>query len=204
MRRLRRSIVARRWLSCICRRAARHGRGRQDDAGRLAGRVPGADDRVPARTARSTSRARSAMRAACLDAGCSGLIMLGTLGENSSLAPDEKEAVLRAAVEAADGRVPVIAGVAEYTTELAHRPGAPRRAGGLRRADGAALHGLRAGRARGGAPFPHAGGRHRPADHDLQQPAGLQGRPQARGLPGPGRIAPTSSRSRNRRTTAGA
>jgi 1-pyrroline-4-hydroxy-2-carboxylate deaminase len=55
---------------------------------------------------------------ACLDAGCGGLIMLGTLGENSSLSPDEKETVLRAAVEAAEGRVPVIAGVAEYTTEL--------------------------------------------------------------------------------------
>ena len=56
---------------------------------------------------------------ACLEVGCSGLIMLGTLGENSSLAPEEKEAVLRAAIEAADGRAPVIAGVAEYTTELA-------------------------------------------------------------------------------------
>ena len=55
---------------------------------------------------------------ACLDAGCDGLIMLGTLGENSSLSPEEKETVLRAAVEAAEGRVPVIAGVAEYTTEL--------------------------------------------------------------------------------------
>jgi 1-pyrroline-4-hydroxy-2-carboxylate deaminase len=39
------------------------------------------------------------------------------LGENSSLAPEEKERVLRAAVEAA-GRVPVLSGVAEYTTEL--------------------------------------------------------------------------------------
>ena len=57
--------------------------------------------------------------AACLDVGCNGLIMLGTLGENSSLAPAEKEAVLRTAVEAAAGRVPVIAGVAEYTTALA-------------------------------------------------------------------------------------
>ena len=55
---------------------------------------------------------------ACLDAGCDGLIMLGTLGENSSLSPEEKESVLRAAVEAAEGRVPVIAGIAEYTTEL--------------------------------------------------------------------------------------
>jgi 4-hydroxy-tetrahydrodipicolinate synthase len=56
---------------------------------------------------------------ACLEAGCRGLIMLGTLGENSSLSPDEKETVLRAAVEAVEGRVPVIAGVAEYTTALA-------------------------------------------------------------------------------------
>jgi 4-hydroxy-tetrahydrodipicolinate synthase len=54
----------------------------------------------------------------CIDAGCSGLIMLGTLGENTSLAPEEKEAVLRAAVEAAAGRMPVVSGVAEYTTEL--------------------------------------------------------------------------------------
>ena len=56
--------------------------------------------------------------AACLDAGCTGLIMLGTLGENSSLSPDEKESVLRAAVEAVGDRVPVLSGVAEYTTEL--------------------------------------------------------------------------------------
>ena len=55
---------------------------------------------------------------ACLDAGCTGLIVLGTLGENTSLAPEEKEAVLRAAVEAAGGRAPVLSGVAEYTTEL--------------------------------------------------------------------------------------
>jgi 4-hydroxy-tetrahydrodipicolinate synthase len=55
---------------------------------------------------------------ACFAAGCSGLIMLGTLGENTSLAPEEKEQVLRAAVEATAGRGPVLSGVAEYTTEL--------------------------------------------------------------------------------------
>jgi 4-hydroxy-tetrahydrodipicolinate synthase len=58
---------------------------------------------------------------ACLEAGCRGLIMLGTLGENSSLSPDEKEQVLRTAVEAAAGRAPVLSGVAEYTTELGIR-----------------------------------------------------------------------------------
>lgn len=55
----------------------------------------------------------------CLAAGCEGVVMLGTLGENSSLRLDEKEAVVRAAVEAADGKMPVIAGVAEYTTAFA-------------------------------------------------------------------------------------
>ncbi|MEK9722847.1 MAG: dihydrodipicolinate synthase family protein [Rhodospirillaceae bacterium] len=54
----------------------------------------------------------------CIDAGVSGFIMLGTLGENPSLYPDEKEAVLTAAVEAA-GDLPVLSGVAEYTTAMA-------------------------------------------------------------------------------------
>jgi 4-hydroxy-tetrahydrodipicolinate synthase len=55
----------------------------------------------------------------CIEAGCGGLIMLGTLGENPSLTPDEKEQVLRAAVETVRGRVPVLSGVAEYTTAFA-------------------------------------------------------------------------------------
>lgn len=59
----------------------------------------------------------------CIGAGCEGFVMLGTLGENSSLSPDEKETVVRTAVEAAAGSVPVIAGVAEYTTELAIEAG---------------------------------------------------------------------------------
>jgi 4-hydroxy-tetrahydrodipicolinate synthase len=55
----------------------------------------------------------------CLGAGCEGFVMLGTLGENSSLSLEEKEAVVAAAAKAVKGRVPVIAGVAEYTTRLA-------------------------------------------------------------------------------------
>ncbi len=54
-----------------------------------------------------------------ITAGCEGIVMLGTLGENGSLAMDEKETVVRAAVEAAGGRVPVLAGIAEYTTDFA-------------------------------------------------------------------------------------
>lgn len=55
----------------------------------------------------------------CIEAGCEGFVMLGTLGENSSLTLEEKAQVVASAVEAAAGRVPIIAGVAEYTTELA-------------------------------------------------------------------------------------
>lgn len=54
-----------------------------------------------------------------LAAGVDGFIMLGTLGENVSLRADEKRAVIEHAVATIDGRVPVIAGCAEYTAELA-------------------------------------------------------------------------------------
>ncbi|MBY0569299.1 MAG: dihydrodipicolinate synthase family protein [Hyphomonadaceae bacterium] len=51
--------------------------------------------------------------------GVHGLIIMGTVGENNSLEPDEKRAVLKAAVEAVSGRVPVIAGVSEFDTKRA-------------------------------------------------------------------------------------
>lgn len=51
--------------------------------------------------------------------GVDGLIVIGTVGENNSLEADEKRAVLRAAKEAANGRVPIIAGVSELTTKRA-------------------------------------------------------------------------------------
>ena len=54
-----------------------------------------------------------------LGAGVHGLIMLGTVGENCSLRPGEKLDVLRATVEHIAGKVPVMTGVAEYTTPQA-------------------------------------------------------------------------------------
>src|SRR5215211_9285679 len=51
--------------------------------------------------------------------GVSGLIVCGTVGENTSLARSEKLAVMEAAKSAARGRVPVIAGIAEFTTAFA-------------------------------------------------------------------------------------
>ena len=54
-------------------------------------------------------------------AGVHGLIMLGTVGENCSLEYAEKLDVLRTAVRHAEGRVPVLSGVAECSTALACR-----------------------------------------------------------------------------------
>jgi 4-hydroxy-tetrahydrodipicolinate synthase len=54
-----------------------------------------------------------------LDNGIHGLIMLGTIGENCSLSLDEKVEVLKMTVEVAKGRVPILNGVAEFTTKFA-------------------------------------------------------------------------------------
>ncbi len=56
-----------------------------------------------------------------IDAGVHGLVMLGTVGENTALEPEEKRAVLRMAVDTADKRVPVLSGVAECSTAMACR-----------------------------------------------------------------------------------
>ena len=53
--------------------------------------------------------------------GVHGIICMGTVGENCSLEYAEKLEVLRTAVRQAEGRVPVLSGVAECTTALACR-----------------------------------------------------------------------------------
>jgi 4-hydroxy-tetrahydrodipicolinate synthase len=58
---------------------------------------------------------------ALLESGVTGLVMLGSLGENQSLEPDEKRRVLERAVKVANGRVPVLSGVAETSTAVACR-----------------------------------------------------------------------------------
>lgn len=54
-------------------------------------------------------------------AGIHGVIMLGSVGENTALSYDEKLEVLRAAKAAVAGRIPVLSGVAEFTTATACR-----------------------------------------------------------------------------------
>jgi len=51
--------------------------------------------------------------------GVSGLILCGTVGENCSLSKAEKIAVMEAGKAVARGRVPVISGVAEFTSAFA-------------------------------------------------------------------------------------
>ncbi|CCV12077.1 dihydrodipicolinate synthase family protein [Mesorhizobium sp. STM 4661] len=51
-----------------------------------------------------------------IDSGVSGIIVLPMLGENASLLPREKEAVIRAAREVVAGRVPLLSGLAEIST----------------------------------------------------------------------------------------
>lgn len=65
--------------------------------------------------------ATSAHFESLISAGVQGLVVLGSLGENGTLEPSEKLAILSAAVDAARGRLPVIAGVAEASTARACR-----------------------------------------------------------------------------------
>jgi dihydrodipicolinate synthase/N-acetylneuraminate lyase len=56
---------------------------------------------------------------ALLQDGVHGLVLMGTVGEGNSLTAEEKRRVLGAAVEVSEGKVPVIAGVSEFTTAAA-------------------------------------------------------------------------------------
>jgi dihydrodipicolinate synthase/N-acetylneuraminate lyase len=51
-----------------------------------------------------------------LDAGCRGIVALGSLGEAATLDAGEKLAVLKACREATAGRVPLVAGIAGLST----------------------------------------------------------------------------------------
>lgn len=56
-----------------------------------------------------------------IDAGVHGLIVIGSLGENGVLTFDEKIEILKTAVAVSNGRVPVLATIAETTTREAVR-----------------------------------------------------------------------------------
>lgn len=54
-----------------------------------------------------------------IDSGIKGLVMAGSLGENQTLAPEEKRQLVKHAVEVAGKRIPVLTGVAETSTAAA-------------------------------------------------------------------------------------
>lgn len=54
-----------------------------------------------------------------IDDGVSGLVVCGTVGENTSLSVEEKLTIVEIAKDAAKGRVPVISGIAEFTSDNA-------------------------------------------------------------------------------------
>jgi 4-hydroxy-tetrahydrodipicolinate synthase len=51
-----------------------------------------------------------------IESGVGGVVMMGMVGENAQLSPQEKRTVLKIAVETVRGRVPVISGLAELST----------------------------------------------------------------------------------------
>lgn len=56
-----------------------------------------------------------------IESGVDGLVVLGSLGENGTLTPPEKQEIIRTAVSASGGSVPVLSGVAETSTLSACR-----------------------------------------------------------------------------------
>src|SRR5579864_5010937 len=58
---------------------------------------------------------------AMITAGIHGVVFLGTVGENTALEYEEKLTILREMKQVVRGRIPVLTGVAEYTTALACR-----------------------------------------------------------------------------------
>src|SRR6202453_1942501 len=58
---------------------------------------------------------------AMIHAGINGVVLLGTVGENTALEYEEKLEVIRELLQTAKGKIPVLTGVAEYTTPLASR-----------------------------------------------------------------------------------
>jgi dihydrodipicolinate synthase/N-acetylneuraminate lyase len=58
---------------------------------------------------------------ALIKSGINGMIFLGSLGENQPMTGDEKRRVMAAMIEAVNGRIPVLSGVAETSTAEAVR-----------------------------------------------------------------------------------
>ncbi|MCC7377463.1 MAG: dihydrodipicolinate synthase family protein [Verrucomicrobiales bacterium] len=65
--------------------------------------------------------ATAAHAEALIESGISGLVILGSLGENQSMTAEDKREVIAAMVEVVNGRIPVLSGVAETSVAEACR-----------------------------------------------------------------------------------
>jgi 4-hydroxy-tetrahydrodipicolinate synthase len=65
--------------------------------------------------------ATAAHAEALVQSGVSGMVFLGSLGENQAMSGEEKRSVISAMISAVNGRVPVLSGVAETSTAEAVR-----------------------------------------------------------------------------------
>jgi 1-pyrroline-4-hydroxy-2-carboxylate deaminase len=54
-----------------------------------------------------------------IESGVAGIVVCGSLGENQTLQPHEKRAVVKSVIAQAKDRIPIIAGVAETSTQAA-------------------------------------------------------------------------------------
>ena len=123
---------------------------------------------------RSTIDATATVIDALIRDGVSGLIVCGTVGENSSLSRDEKIKMMETAKRWRAAACPCWCGVAEYTTALASSIAKEAARVGL---DGvmlmpALVYSSKPHETAG--PFPQRRQGHRSADHGLQQSADLQ------------------------------
>ena len=74
--------------------------------------------------------------------GIHGVVLLGTVGENTALSHSEKLDIVREMKRVVNGRIPVISGVAEYTNALASSYAQDCEQARHRWPDGSAGHGL--------------------------------------------------------------
>ena len=75
---------------------------------------------APRRIQKHVMHTRAQHAAWLLGNGCTGLVMLGSLGEGATLEPAEKIAVLKTAIRVA-GKAPVVAAISSLSTQVAIR-----------------------------------------------------------------------------------
>ena len=111
--------------------------------------------------------------------GVDGLTILGVLGEAARLGDDERATVLRTAIDAAAGGIPVCVGVSHASTDRAIAYAREAEAAGAHSVDARPSPARPADRRRAAPPLPRRRERHRHPDR-RPGPPGIVGRPDER------------------------